>query len=96
MIYENKFGKIKIELENLNNKTIGIAMSGGADSTLLCCLLANTIKEKGLDKQVIFVLYNNLDDPCNEDLIQEELSGCDGDLPSIARHLYPLLKALVY
>ena len=49
MIYENKFGKIKIELENLNNKTIGIAMSGGADSTLLCCLLANTIKEKGLD-----------------------------------------------
>ena len=59
MIYENKFGKIKIELENLNNKTIGIAMSGGADSTLLCCLLANTIKEKGLD--ITIQPYNGYD-----------------------------------
>ena len=47
MQYRNKFGTVEILSDNVfNNKTIGISMSGGADSTLLCFLLANTIKEK--------------------------------------------------
>ena len=52
MKYDNKFGLIEVNLEHLNEETIGVAMSGGADSTLLCYLLANTIREKGLNIKI--------------------------------------------
>ena len=48
MIYKNKFGEIDIlnPKYNWNNKVIGISMSGGADSTMLCYLLAKTIQKE--------------------------------------------------
>jgi len=52
MKYDNKFGLIELNIEHLNEETIGVAMSGGADSTLLCYLLANTIREKGLNIKI--------------------------------------------
>jgi len=45
MIYKNKFGKIKLP-KKLNNKVIGLSMSGGADSTILCYLLAKFCQDK--------------------------------------------------
>ena len=54
MLYKNKFGTVHIlqDEEFYNNKTIGISMSGGADSTMLCYLLANTIQARNLNIEI--------------------------------------------
>ena len=61
MIYKNKFGEVNIlnPKYDFNNKVIGISMSGGADSTMLCYLLARTISEKRLN--IIIQPYNGYD-----------------------------------
>jgi hypothetical protein len=60
MKYENEFGTIKVlEDSKFKNKTIAVAMSGGADSTLLCYLIANTIQEQDLN--ITIQPYNGLD-----------------------------------
>ena len=61
MIYKNKFGEVDIlnKKYNFNNKVIGISMSGGADSTLLCYLLAKTIQEEKLN--ISIQPYNGYD-----------------------------------
>ena len=54
MLYKNRFGTVDI-LDNekfYNDKTIGISMSGGADSTMLCYLLANTITCQKLNIEI--------------------------------------------
>ena len=54
MLYKNKFGAVEIlePAELYDGQSIGISMSGGADSTLLCYLLAKTIKEKKLNIKI--------------------------------------------
>lgn len=54
MQYRNRFGKVYIldDEKFYNNKTIAISMSGGADSTMLCYLLANTIRKRNLNIQI--------------------------------------------
>ena len=54
MLYKNKFGEVKIlePIELYNGKSIGISMSGGADSTMLCYLLANTITYQKLNIEI--------------------------------------------
>ena len=47
MIYKNKFGEVNIN--PYNSKIVGLSMSGGADSTMLCYLLAKTIQEERLN-----------------------------------------------
>ena len=60
MYYENRFGSVNIlKDKKLNNKTVAISMSGGADSTLLCYMLANTIQEHKLNIQI--QPYNGFD-----------------------------------
>ena len=60
MKYKNKFGTINLlEDSKFKNKTIAVAMSGGADSTMLCYLLANTIQEQDLN--ITIQPYNGLD-----------------------------------
>ena len=60
MKYENEFGTIKVlDDSKFKNKTIAVAMSGGADSTLLCYLIANTIQEQDLN--ITIQPYNGLD-----------------------------------
>ena len=61
MIFENKFGKIKIfeDKEKFKGKTVAVAMSGGCDSTLLCYLIAHTINEEDLN--ITIQPYNGLD-----------------------------------
>ena len=60
MEYKNKFGTINLlEDSKFKNKTIAVAMSGGADSTMLCYLLANTIQEQDLN--ITIQPYNGLD-----------------------------------
>jgi len=51
MIYKNEFGEITLlgDKQKFEGDIIGIAMSGGADSTLLCYLLAKTIYENNLN-----------------------------------------------
>jgi len=52
MIYKDKFNQaIQLTMPK-NVKTIGISMSGGADSSLLCYLLARQIKEEKLDVKI--------------------------------------------
>ena len=49
MLLTDSFGQTaKIEIPE-NVKKIGVSMSGGADSSMLCYLLAKKIKEKNLD-----------------------------------------------
>ena len=56
MKYKNKFGTINLlEDSKFKNKTIAVAMSGGADSTMLCYLLANTIQEQDLNLSLIHI-----------------------------------------
>ena len=52
MQYKNRFGSVKILDKSFNNQTIGISMSGGADSTMLCYLIANTIDKKSLNIEI--------------------------------------------
>jgi hypothetical protein len=54
MIYENKFGKVDIlpDPDFWDGHIIGIAMSGGADSLMLCYLVANTIKKLKLNSSI--------------------------------------------
>jgi len=61
MKYRNKFGTINVlkDTKLFNNKIIALSMSGGADSTLLCYLLANTIQQKKLN--TIIQPYNGYD-----------------------------------
>ena len=53
MLYKNRFGTINI-LDDVSIKegTIGLSMSGGADSTMLCYLLAKTIQTQGLNLSI--------------------------------------------
>ena len=61
MQYKNTFGKIQVmKNEHLfRGKTLGVSMSGGADSTILCYLLAKTIKKR--DLQITIQPYNGYD-----------------------------------
>ena len=61
MQYKNTFGKIQVmKNEHLfRGKTLGVSMSGGADSTMLCYLLAKTIKKR--DLQITIQPYNGYD-----------------------------------
>jgi len=51
MLIKNKFGEVNPlrEVDLKNTKTIGISMSGGADSTMLCYLLAKSISNDKLN-----------------------------------------------
>lgn len=51
MKYKNKFGTVSIldEISYFNNKRLAVSMSGGADSTMLCYLIAHTISKKKLN-----------------------------------------------
>ena len=61
MKFSNKFGTINVlkEKNKYRNRTIGISMSGGMDSTMLCILLAKTIESKGL--RTVIQPYNGYD-----------------------------------
>lgn len=61
MIVENKFGKIAVlnDREFFKNKYIGLSMSGGTDSTMLCYLMAKSIYEKDLN--TVIQPYNGYD-----------------------------------
>jgi len=59
MIIKNKFGKVKILSNNMLAKSIGISMSGGADSTMLCYLLAKSISNGKLN--ISIQPYNGYD-----------------------------------
>ena len=51
MQFQNKYGTIDVlpTAGKLKNKTLGVSMSGGADSTMLCILLAKTIETEELN-----------------------------------------------
>ena len=61
MIHKNKFGEVDIlnKKYNFDNKVIGLSMSGGADSTMLCYLLAKTIQKEKLN--IIIQPYTGYD-----------------------------------
>ena len=61
MKYKNKFGTIPVmEEEDLfRGKTLALSMSGGADSTMLCYLLAKTSYEQNLE--ITIQPYNGYD-----------------------------------
>jgi tRNA(Ile)-lysidine synthase TilS/MesJ len=61
MEYKNNFGTINIfeDVDKFKDKTVAVAMSGGADSTMLCYLIANTINEQDLN--ITIQPYNGLD-----------------------------------
>lgn len=67
MRYKNKFGHITIcEPESeWQDKTIGLSMSGGADSTMLCYLLAHTSQKRNLNLTI--QPYNGYDIWCTHD-----------------------------
>jgi hypothetical protein len=54
MIHSNKFGEIKIleDKEYFQDKVISLAMSGGADSTLLCYLIAKAIHDGNMNTAI--------------------------------------------
>lgn len=54
MICSNNYGKVKIleDKEYFHNKVISLSMSGGADSTLLCYLIAKSIQEKNMNTTI--------------------------------------------
>ena len=78
MIYKNKFGEVDIlnKKYDFNNKIIGLSMSGGADSTMLCYLLAKTIQEEKLN--IIIQPYNGYD---------IDVSGDSEKLPNIIEYI---------
>jgi len=61
MRYKNKFGTIRVMSKKkvFRNKTLGLSMSGGADSTLLCYILAKTSYAKNLN--ITIQPYNGYD-----------------------------------
>ena len=61
MIIKNRFGEINPlgEVNLQKTKTIGISMSGGADSTMLCYLLAKSISNDKLN--ISIQPYNGYD-----------------------------------
>ena len=61
MQYKNKFGTIQVmdDKELFKRKTLGISMSGGIDSTMLCYLLAMTSERTNLE--ITIQPYNGLD-----------------------------------
>lgn len=62
MIYTNKYGTIEVCEKNkqmFRNKTIGISMSGGADSTMLCWMVAKASREDKLN--ITIQPYNGFD-----------------------------------
>ena len=59
VIIKNKFGEVKILSNNMLAKSIGISMSGGADSTMLCYLLAKSISNGKLN--ISIQPYNGYD-----------------------------------
>ena len=61
MLYKNRFGSVNIleDKKFYNNKTVAISMSGGADSTMLCFLLLNTIQKQDLN--ITIQPYNGYD-----------------------------------
>ena len=61
MQYKNKFGTIQVmeDKKFFRQKTIGLSMSGGADSTMLCYLLAITSHEHNLE--ITIQPYNGYD-----------------------------------
>jgi len=67
MQYKNKFGITYVlnTRHYYENKTIGLSMSGGCDSTMLCYLLANTIQIKKMNTAI--QPYNGFDLWCPED-----------------------------
>jgi 7-cyano-7-deazaguanine synthase in queuosine biosynthesis len=61
MKFKNKFGTIDVlpNTKLFNRRTIGLSMSGGVDSTMLCILLAKTIQAKNL--KTVIQPYNGYD-----------------------------------
>ena len=61
MQYKNTFGKIQVmkDEELFRGKTLALSMSGGADSTMLCYLLAKTSRRHNL--QITIQPYNGYD-----------------------------------
>lgn len=61
MQYKNKFGTIQVmdDKELFKRKTLGVSMSGGIDSTMLCYLLAMTSERTNLE--ITIQPYNGLD-----------------------------------
>ena len=78
MIYKNKFGEVDIlnKKYDFNNKIIGLSMSGGADRSMLCYLLAKTIQEEKLN--IIIQPYNGYD---------IDVSGDSEKLPNIIEYI---------
>lgn len=54
MKFKNKYGTVNVLMHKklFNNKTIALSMSGGADSTMLCILIAKTIEAKKLNSSI--------------------------------------------
>lgn len=74
MIFKNIYGDINLSEKYYDNKTIGLSMSGGADSTMLCILFCELVTKhdinltiqpyNGFDIHVPFdssVLFTNID-----------------------------------
>jgi 7-cyano-7-deazaguanine synthase in queuosine biosynthesis len=61
MQYKNTFGKIQVmkDEELFRGKTLALSMSGGADSTILCYILAKTSQKRNL--QITIQPYNGYD-----------------------------------
>ena len=61
MKYKNKFGTIHVmkDRDLFRGKTLALSMSGGADSTMLCYLLAKTSRRHNL--QITIQPYNGYD-----------------------------------
>ena len=61
MQYKNKFGTIQVMKDGdlFRGKTLALSMSGGADSTMLCYLLAKTSQRHNL--QITIQPYNGYD-----------------------------------
>lgn len=86
MQYKNRFGSVKILDKSFNNQTIGISMSGGADSTMLCYLIANTIDKKSLNIEI--QPYNGYDLWCSSDSagLPEIITYLQNKFPSVKIH----------
>jgi hypothetical protein len=87
MQYKNRFGSIEIlGNKSFNKKTIGISMSGGADSTMLCYLIANTIHQKNLNIKI--QPYNGYDLWCSSDSagLPEIIKYLQNKFPSVTIH----------
>jgi hypothetical protein len=59
MIFKNDYGSIELSEEYYNNKTIGLSMSGGADSTMLCILFCKLVTTHNINLTI--QPYNGFD-----------------------------------